>query len=103
MNTGGNTYGTPAIYGLENPDHIRIADMDDDGKPDLIIGDRDPTYFTVLRNVNGAAPNQLQFQTGGSNFGGFAVGDLNGDGKPDVVVAMQISGQVSVILNTTPW
>ncbi len=103
MNTGGNTYGTPAIYGLENPDHIRIADMDGDGKPDLVIGDRDPTYFTVLRNVNGVFPNQLQFQTGGSNFGGFAVGDLNGDGKPDVVVAMQFSGQVSVVLNTTPW
>lgn len=103
MNNGGGTFGTPANYTMTNPDHIRIADMDGDGKPDLVIGDRDPTYFTVLRNVNGVFPNQLQFQAGGSCFTGFAVGDLNGDGKPDVVVGMQFSGQVSVVLNTTPW
>ena len=104
LNTGGGTFGTPVTYvNITNPDHIRLADMDGDGKLDIVVGDRDPTYFTVLRNVNGLFPNQVQFQTGGSNFGGMAVGDLNRDGKPDVVIAMQFSGQVSVVLNTTPW
>jgi len=79
------TYGT-------GPGQIVVADMNGDGKPDLVtMGTSSDNYGEVavsLGNGDGTfAPAIITDFGGGSTFGyGLAVADFNGDGKPDVAV-----------------
>src|SRR5205807_268610 len=53
LNAGNGTFNTPATYGpLFYPDALAAADLDGDGKPDIVVDNRDATYFTVMRNQN---------------------------------------------------
>ena len=73
-----------------NPYVIAAADVNGDGKPDLIVADHDSGSVGVLLNTT--APGALTpsfaaqqlFAVGSTTFA-VAVADMNGDGKPDVV------------------
>lgn len=92
------------------PSCVKIADVNGDGKPDLIITNRGPgsnhtgnAGVSVLLQVSStpgtfAAPVTYATASGAINV---AVGDLNGDGKPDLVVANLgggWTGTVSVLM-----
>ena len=71
---------------------VQIADMNSDGKPDLVVAGSDAQgalqVAIALGNGDGSfkAPAKLSY---GSQFipgDGIAVADFNGDGKPDVLV-----------------
>jgi hypothetical protein len=103
MNSGGGAFATLATYGgLSRPDHIRAADLDGDGKPEIIVENRDAQYFTVLHNSNGLFQNQIQFPSGGA-CEPIAVADVNKDGKPEVIISFTYSNQIAIVLNTTLW
>jgi hypothetical protein len=82
------------------------ADLNGDGKPDLIIANYGDNDISILFNTTATGATTLTFtapQTFGTgNFTqSIAVADLNGDGKPDVIVQSATDGNISVLLNTT--
>lgn len=92
-----------------NPVHVRPADIDGDGKPDLVVVNAvvGPSTVSVHRNVSvrgtlntDSFAAGVHFPTGTHSFWN-EVGDLDGDGKPDVVVANIRQSALSILRNTS--
>ena len=85
-----------------HPHAVQLSDLDDDGRVDLIIDDRDNFGLYVMRGLAGGsfkAPGKL-IKAGGDPYRGFAIGDINTDGKLDMVTPNQRS--IGLLLNTNP-
>jgi hypothetical protein len=91
----------------ENPRRVLLADIDNDGKSDIITGNFSsgitPGSISVLRNIgasgnfNFSSPVQVASGLGSLVF--LAVGDLNSDGKLDI--ATTGNSLVSILINTS--
>ncbi len=92
------------------PFSVTAADVNGDGKPDLVVANLDDSTISVLLNTTAAGAATLSFATqrtfatgdvtGGEPFS-VTVADVNGDGKPDMIVANSLDSTISVLLNTT--
>jgi hypothetical protein len=97
----GGGFGPVASYstGIAGmPTGMVVADMDRDGRPDLVTVNTNINAVAVLRQAAGGfAPVSLYFcNTNGPT--GLAVADLNADGRPDVVTANYLGNTVGVLL-----
>ena len=99
------TYST----GADNPFSLAIADVNNDGKPDLVIANQctGPDFCGVpgvlgilLANGDGTFQSAVTYASGGSYLNAVAVADLNGDGKPDLVAANGHESSIGVLLGT---
>ena len=78
---------------------MAVADVNGDGKPDLVVANRSSnTVSVLLGNGDGTFAAQQTFTTSVRDPYSVAVADINGDGKPDIVVANASSNTVSVLL-----
>jgi fibronectin type 3 domain-containing protein len=89
------------------PFHIKIGDLDGDGKPDLALLNNPINEITILRNI--ASPGSMTFSSftakaelmTGNSPSRVVIGDLDGDGKSDLVVTNGNDRAVSVLRNMT--
>jgi hypothetical protein len=99
-NGGDGTFrgGQPFPYLGEDISTFVVADLDGDGKPDIVVGygglafDGDYSAVDILLGNGGAT-----WASTGERPSSVVVGDFNGDGKLDLAVANENSNSVSVL------
>jgi hypothetical protein len=101
-----NSFAPPVAFAVgADPRYMRVADLDGDGRPDIIAANYADSTISILRNIgvagslttNSFAPAvNLPAGTGAYDV---AFGDLDGDGKPDIAVVNQDGLSVSVYRN----
>ena len=102
--SGGDVFGLPPL-------DLAVADVDGDGRPDLVYTDQtggDQFVVVQFADING----DLLYQDNNAVLStdaaprGLAVGDLNGDGLPDIVVTNELDGtadgDLTIFLATGP-
>jgi hypothetical protein len=95
------------LPGVSYTINLQIADMDGDGKPDLIAVSYLGQSLSVFRNIstvgslttNSFAP-RIDYPLGGRGHTA-AIADLDGDGKPDLAIVTELNSLFSVFRNTS--
>lgn len=97
LGNGDGTFQTAASYGSggEYASSVAVADLNGDGKPDLLAANRcstsgcagDGTIAILLNKGDGTFRGAAVYDSGGYTAVSVAAADVNGDGKVDVVVA----------------
>jgi hypothetical protein len=80
------------------PRALAVADVNGDGRPDLVGGSTTGAVRVALGLGGGAFAGSASYAAGGGPITDVAVGDVDGDGRPDVVVATGTG--VAVLLGT---
>jgi uncharacterized protein (TIGR03437 family) len=72
-------------------DLLVAADLNGDGKPDLVVSGSRSTVSVMIGNGDGTLrlAQQIQSPTGLYFIGTSVIADFNGDGKPDIVLATE--------------
>lgn len=83
---------------------VEIADLDLDGKPELIVTDQGSKVLSVLQNTSTLATIQfnstpINFSvTGAASTDGLAVKDINGDNLPEIIVSQFLTAASNVFV-----
>ncbi len=99
------TFGSPTLFGSDSSLGVVIADVNGDGKPDIIApesgasGSSVDVYLGTGSGTFGPAQNFTCSSESASVSQPYAVAvaDMNGDGNPDIVTA-NFGGNISVLL-----
>jgi hypothetical protein len=93
LGNGDGTFRTPVPFDVgDTPVSIAVADLDADGKPDVMVGNRGSQDVSVLPGKgDGTFPMLPTLDIGSTAAGvgaanGLFAGDLQGDGRPDLLV-----------------
>ncbi|HKN00972.1 MAG TPA: FG-GAP-like repeat-containing protein [Candidatus Binataceae bacterium] len=102
------SFATQQTFAVGNgPSSVTAADVNGDGKPDLIVTNKNSSTVSVLLNTTAPDATTPSFATQqtfatGTSPSSVTAADVNGDGKPDLLVVNQKDNTVSVLLNTAP-
>ncbi|CAF3385938.1 unnamed protein product [Rotaria socialis] len=102
INTGTGTFSIQMTYSTgasSTPNSVTTADINADGKVDIIVSNYGTNNVGVLiNNGNGIFAAQVTYSSvNGPNC--VVVVDVNGDGKVDIVVANYAASNVGVLIN----
>ena len=81
-----------------NPGSVAVADLNGDGKQDLVTPNGGDSTFSVLFGNGDGTFQPQQVIASGAAPSYVAAADVNGDGKPDLIVANRGSNNVGVLL-----
>jgi hypothetical protein len=114
LGNGDGTFRTPTDYdsGGVYAYSVAVADVNGDGKPDIIVGNgcasgtsgincsAEGVVSVLLGNGNGTFQPAVSYNSGGYSIYGssVAIADLRGNGKLDIVVANFNASNVGVLL-----
>ncbi len=104
------SFGSPVTFATgSGPGYLKTADLDADGKPEIIVANTTSGTISVFKNTassgsisSSSLATKVDFSAGTSAFD-VAVSDFDGDGKPDLAVTNNVStaNTISVLRNTT--
>jgi hypothetical protein len=84
------------------PANVSVADLNSDGKADLVITNNQQNSVSVFKNKSTPGvilfEPKIEFMTGNSPSG-ILLKDLNQDGKLDIAIANQFSNSISILKN----
>jgi FG-GAP-like repeat len=67
---------------------VAVADLNADGKPDIVVANwGSGTVGVLLGNGDATFQAAASYASGGSQANSVAIADVNGDGKPDLLIA----------------
>jgi hypothetical protein len=102
INKGHGTFNKPTYFSVKGvgPDGIAAADLNHDGKIDLVVANNNfqqpSTVSVLLGKGDGTFDPVVNYAVGGGPAG-IAIADFNGDDKLDVAVANTGSATVSLL------
>jgi hypothetical protein len=108
-NKGGGTFSAPVEYVTDSTTHvIQIADLNGDGRMDLVAGCTRSRLDVILNTGNGQFAPKTSYvcnaptppETSGTIWAfQISAGDLNGDGAADLAVVFGDTGKLTFLLN----
>ncbi|WP_354580977.1 T9SS type A sorting domain-containing protein [Hymenobacter sp. UYP22] len=103
LNKGNGQFSAPVVHSTGTnsfPVKVRVADLNQDGYADILVGHNYYDYLSVFYNGPGGIAAPVTFSTGLSSWPvDLTVADMNADGHPDVVTAHAGSNSVGLLLN----
>src|SRR5271165_653232 len=104
LGKGNGTFAKAVNYsagtGGPDPDSIVAADVNGDGKPDLIVADLGTHSVSVFINTGTGTFSPAVVYSVGNSPTAVAVADLNGDGFPDIAVTNSADNTVTILTNS---
>ncbi|MBI3655417.1 MAG: VCBS repeat-containing protein [Acidobacteria bacterium] len=99
LGDGQENFGAPRYFTVA-AGFLAVGDFNRDSIPDVAITQPGERMVIMMGDGQGNFSAPTAFDTGRSPVA-LAIGDFNGDEIPDIVTADNVSGTVSVLLNTT--
>ena len=87
----------PSLSLSAKPTSVAVADVNNDGRPDLVLTKKGSSSVSVLLgNGKGSFSAPVDFPAGTAP-GNVVLADINGDGKIDVIVSDSATGAINVL------